>query len=219
MNSKQADFKIEMPKLIQNIEDNHINISNIQDEDSFSDGCIRDCSIRGFAADHVCFEGISFCNVELNAVVLKQAEFTDVRFENCDLSNADLSGAIIHRTEFINCKLVGLNLSDATLQNVSIQGCNGKFALISYVRLKKVMLKDSIFDNSNFQNSSLEKVKFIECSLCLSQVSGTSLSGIDLCSCNTEGMGVQSENLKGAIVSPVQAVQFSRLLGLVVNDN
>lgn len=218
MSNKQADFKIDKPKFVRDIAENHITVSYIKDEDSFSDGCVRDCSIPNCAAYHVCFERISFSNVVFSSAALKLAEFTDVCFENCDFSNADLSGAIIHRTEFINCKLVGFNLSDATLQNVSMQGCNGKFALLSYTRLKRVVFKDSILDNSNLQNSSLDKVKFLECSLCLSQVSGTGLSGIDLCSCNTEGMGVQPENLKGAIVSPVQAVQFSRLLGLVVKE-
>lgn len=48
-------------------------------------------------------------------------------------------------------------------------------------------------------------------------MSGTSLSGIDLSDSNVEGLGIQPENLKGAIVSSMQAVDFSRLLGLVIN--
>lgn len=48
-------------------------------------------------------------------------------------------------------------------------------------------------------------------------MSGTSLSGIDLSDSNVEGIGIQLEDLRGTIVSPIQAVDFSKLLGLVIN--
>ncbi len=218
MNSKQSDFKIIEPKFIKGIESNHIAVSEIQDEDGFRDSCICDCSIESQSAAHVSFERVIFKNVEFKAVALDQLELTDTRFENCDLSNVAFNGAIIHRTEFINCKLVGLNLSDAALHNVYIEGCNGRFALISYARMKRVVFSNSVFENSNFQNSHFEKIQFSECNLRLSQMSGTSLSGIDLSSCDLEGLGIQPEDLRGAIVTPLQAVDFSKLLGLIVKE-
>lgn len=218
MNSKQEQFKIIEPKFIKGIEGTYTEITDVKDEDSFKDACISDCRIENQGAVHVSFEGVIFRNVEFKAVALNLVELTDARFENCDLSNADFSGAIIHRTEFLNCKLVGLNLSDATLQNVYMEGCNGKFALMSYTRMKRVIFKDSNFENGNFQNSNFEKVQFKECNFRLGQVSGTSLSGMDLSNCNLEGLGIQLENLKGAIVSPMQAIDFSKLLGLVVKE-
>ena len=216
MDRKQDELKIIKPKFINGIESICIEVADIEDEDSFKEGYISDCKIENQAASHVSFEGVIFKNVEFKAVVLNLLELTDVRFENCDLSNANFNGAIIHRTEFINCKLMGLNLSDATLQNIYMEQCNGKFALMSFVHMKKVILEDSIFENSNFQNSHFDKVQFRKCNFKLSQMSGTSLSGMDLSNSNVEGLGIQIEDLRGAIVSPMQAVDFSKLMGLVV---
>jgi uncharacterized protein YjbI with pentapeptide repeats len=111
---------------------------------------------------------------------------------------------------------MGINLSDATLQNIYILQCNGKFALMSFTQMKKVIFEESIFESSNFQNSNFTKVQFKKCNFRLSQMSGTSLSGIDLSDSDVEGLGIQLENLRGAVVSPMQAVNFSKLLGLVV---
>ena len=216
MDIKQDELKIIKPKLINGIENIYIEVNDIEDEDSFKDGCISDFKFENQEAAHVCFERVIFRNVEFKAVAFNFLELTDVRFENCDLSNANFNGAIIHRTEFINCKLLGLNLSDATLQNVHIEQCNGKFALVSYAHMKKVMFEESIFESSNFQNSHFDKVKIEKCNFRLSQMYGTSLSGMDLSNSDVEGLGIQLEDLRGAIVSPMQAVDFSRLLGLIV---
>jgi uncharacterized protein YjbI with pentapeptide repeats len=214
----QSQQKIEKPKLIRGTENNNIKVSIIEDYSSFRDGCISDCKIEKQAASHVCFEGIAFKSVEFKNVVLNSLELTDVRFENCDLSNVDFYGAIIHRTEFVNCKLMGIKLSYATLQNICIQSCNGSFALMSCTQMKRVIFEESIFENSNFQDSRFIKVQFIRCNFKLSQMSGTSLLGIDLSDSNVEGLGIQLEDLRGAKVSPMQAVDFSKLLGLVVKE-
>ncbi len=218
MDKKQEELKIIKPKFITGIESICIEVIDIENEDSFKGGYVSDCKIENQRADHVCFEGVIFKNVEFKVAVFNLVELTDVRFENCDLSNAKFNGAIIHRTEFINCKLMGLNLSDATLQNVYIEQCNGKFALMSYAHLKKVMFKECIFEGSNFQNSHFDKVQFRKCNFKLSQMSGTSLAGMDLSNSNVEGLGIQLEDLRGAIVSPMQAVDFSRLLGLLIKE-
>ncbi len=218
MDSNQGELKIIKPMFVKGIESTRTEVICIEDEDSYKDTCISDCKIENQEAGHVSFEGVIFKNVELRAALLNSLELTNVRFENCDLSNANLSGAIIHRTEFINCKLVGVNLSDAMLQNVYMEQCNGKFALMSLVQMKRVIFKESIFENSNFQNSHFAGVRFIKCNFRLCQMSGTSLSGIDFSDSNVEGLGIQLKDLAGAIVSPMQAVDFSRLLGLVIKQ-
>ena len=125
------ELKLARPKLGKDVEDNRIEIIDIADEDIYRDICISDCKLENQKAGHVSFERVVFRNVELNAAVLDSLELIDVRFANRDLSNADFNGAIIHRTEFVNCKLVGLSLSDAVLQNVCMDGCNCRFALVS----------------------------------------------------------------------------------------
>jgi uncharacterized protein YjbI with pentapeptide repeats len=217
MTENKGNAKILKPKISSDLALFDISIENISDYSSISTALFKDIYLENIEAKHVCFNETIFRNVKFTDVSLQNIELTDVRFENCDLSNVDFSGAIIHRAEFINCKLMGINLRDATLQNIYILQCNGKFALMSFTQMKRVIFEESIFENSNFQNSNFTKVQFKKCNFRLSQMSGTSLSGIDLSDSNVEGLGIQLEDLKGAIVSPMQAVDFSKLLGLVIN--
>lgn len=218
MSSKKDEFKIVKPKFKSRIEDNCTEILNIEDEEDFRYIYVSDCIIQNEAARHVSFSGVRFNKVGFRDLELSSLDLTDVIFENCDLSNINFSGAIIHRVEFINCKLVGLNLSNATLQNVSIKQCNGRFAFMRFIQMKQVILEECVFENSDFQNSDFTKVIFKECDFKLSQMSGTSLSGIDFSDSNIEGIGVRIEDVRGAIISPVQAVDFAKLLGLVIKS-
>jgi uncharacterized protein YjbI with pentapeptide repeats len=113
--------------------------------------------------------------------------------------------------------MMGLNLNDATLQNICMSNCNGRFILMNYIQMKNVILSDCIFQDSNIQHSKFDKVEFRKCNFKLSQMSGTSLSGIDLSNSDFEGVGVRPEDIRGAIVSPMQAVDFAKLFGLVIN--
>lgn len=46
--------------------------------------------------------------------------------------------------------------------------------------------------------------------------SGTKLKGVDLSTCDIEGINVKLEELRGIKVTPIQAVEFSKMLGVVV---
>ena len=44
----------------------------------------------------------------------------------------------------------------------------------------------------------------------------TSIKGIDVTSCDIEGMGVNIVDLKGAKVTTIQAISLSAILGLII---
>ena len=44
----------------------------------------------------------------------------------------------------------------------------------------------------------------------------TNLRGIDVSTCNIDGIVVDKEDLKGIIVNQFQAVELSKLLGIIV---
>lgn len=218
MSTSQKTIKIAKPQLLRGIEDRSINELRLEDESVIENIYITDCEVEVSEASSVNFEGVVFSRVDFNGVKLESLELTDVRFENCDLSNADFSGAIIHRTEFVNCKLIGLKLNDSSLQNVHIENSNGKFVLMNYGEMKNVVITDSIFENSSFQYCKLNKVSFRRCDFKLSQMSGTSLNGMDIGDCEFEGVNLSIDDIKGAIVSPMQAVDFSKLIGLIIKE-
>ena len=216
MEVKQKKVKVLEPHFVDGIEGAITEIYEIEDEDTFYDSYISHWVFENQHAKHVKFDGVIFKKVTFINTKLNLLSLSNVRFIDCDLSNLDLSDAIIHRVEFVNCKLMGLNLTEAALQDVHIDRCNGKFALMSFTKLKNVIIADSNFDNSTFTDCKLTKVQIKDCSLLLSQMSGTSLKGIDLSDSMIDGINLRIEDIKGAIVSPMQAVDLSKLMGLVV---
>jgi uncharacterized protein YjbI with pentapeptide repeats len=89
---------------------------------------------------------------------------------------------------------------------------------MNYGEMKNVIITDSIFENSSFQYCKLNKVNFRRCDFKLSQMSGTSLNGMDISDCEFEGVNLSTSDIKGAIVSPMQAVDFSKLIGLIIKE-
>jgi uncharacterized protein YjbI with pentapeptide repeats len=218
MQKLNNNWKILSPIIPEGL--NNLNICNsyIEDDDYFNMGIISDCSFDNQKAEHVSFEQIIFKNVIFNEISFKFLELTDVKFINCELSNIDLRGAIIHRTEMIDCKMIGANLSEGTLRNVIFDNCNCSYGFFRFSDLKQVSFTNCLLNNSDFQNSNFNKVNFSKTDLKHAQMSGTKLKDIDLSNCDIEGIGVRIEDLHGAIISSMQAVFFSKLLGLVIKE-
>ena len=73
----------------------------------------------------------------------------------------------------------------------------------TYGSMNEVELKDSEFVNSKLQ---------------VMEVMRTPLSGIDLRTCSMEGIRLVGAELKGAIVTSSQAIDLSKLLGIIIQD-
>lgn len=61
-------------------------------------------------------------------------------------------------------------------------------------------------------------MEFAECQIDKAQFSGTKLAGIDLSRTDFHNLGVTLEDLQGCIISPAQAISFTRIFGLVVKE-
>jgi len=204
------------PRISPGVEYNKENIRNIDDEDTFSEICMSDAFLESQDAEYVRITGSLFRNVEMNEVVLNSLDLVDVRFVNCDLSGCRFTKARFDRVEFINCKLMGTIFSDSIFKDVRIETCKGEFAVFGFTEIRNSLFKDSSFVNGNFQSAKLTRTYFDNCELQSVQMSGAKLKGIDFRTSNIESIGIHAEDLAGAIVSPAQAVDFARLLGLVV---
>ncbi len=218
MKKAEKNFKILSPRiprelaLIENLEE------QFEDEDQLCGKLISNCMIEDQRSEKVNFKQIIFRNVTFKNVVFSRADIEDVKFENCDLSNMDLSGSIIHRVELENCKIVGSDLSDASFQNVVMNKCNGRYANFRFSHCKRVRFKESLLSFADFQCSEFTDVSLVNTDLRECQMSGTKLKGIDMSTCDIDGIGVRIEDVKGAIISPLQAVSLARLLGVVIKD-
>ena len=94
---------------------------------------------------------------------------------------------------------------------------------MNYANFSGSQMKEIAFQNCNLQEANVEEVKakhlsLQNCNLMASSFFHTSLKDIDLTTCDIEGITVGLEEIKGTIVNPMQALDLSKLLGIVIKD-
>ena len=165
-------------------------------------------SINNCTFSHMLFQDCRF----------KSAQLTDVRFENCDLSNISFASSTFYRVEFIACKLLGTNFPETTLNHVLIKGCSGQYINLAMSKMRTACFADSDFRNGSFNDSKLIPAAFEGCQFMEADFSHTSLKGIDLRTSRISGIQLNLADLRGAIVSSLQAMDLLPLLGVTIKD-
>lgn len=169
-----------------------------------------DCTARRLSITHVRFHGARLTGA------LPAAELEDVRFEACDLANLEFSDAILLRVCFSGCRMTGVNLSGASMQHVSFEDCRLDYANFRFARFANARFSDCDCARAEFIQAALSHCTLSHIGLRQAQFSGTPLAGIDLTHCDIDGLGARPEDLRGAIISPEQAVTAAKLLGVIV---
>ena len=167
--------------------------------------------LTGFSAKSSIFEGVSFAGCHIPS-----PRFRDVRLVKCDLSNAKLRGFEATRVEFIDCRLTGMIAIECRWQDVLVENCDGRYAKISDGELHACEFKGSNFAEADFRTTDLEGAIFTQVTLHRADFSHSKLRSADLRGAGIDGMIVTAEDVRGAIVSPTQAMDLARLLGLVI---
>lgn len=162
--------------------------------------------------------GCLFESWRFEECAVPRLQFTDVLFRSCDLSGLDLTGCSLLRCRFSGCKAVGAYLAEAKLRQVLFEDCQMQLANLSDCRCQTVRFSRCDFTGAALLGLSLTKTAFDNCRLVDVQLTGTPLGGLDLTSCTIEGWSLRGEELRGAIVTPFQAAELSRLLGLVIRE-
>lgn len=156
----------------------------------------------------------TFSSMQFNACKLKTTHFTDVRFENCDLSNISFAESALFRAEFVSCKLLGMNLSETVLNHILMKDCNARYLNLSMSKINQARFSACDLRNSDINDCKLASVAFDNCELIESEFSHTPLRGIDLSDSHIEGIRLNLPDIRGAIVSPAQAMELTGLLGI-----
>ena len=197
----------DMEKMIPIAARDEVDVLNICFENTF----LNRCDIGAIE-----FRGCRFQNCRFADCRLDGAFFCDVTFSDCDLSNLVFSGCSFRRVEFCRCKIVGTLFPDSYLEHVLFQGCTGKWASLTGSKWKKVLLEDCDFSEGNFEECSFVSVEIVECNLEKAVFLHTPLRQIDLTSDEIGGIVLSGPELRGAIVTALQASDLARYLGLVI---
>jgi uncharacterized protein YjbI with pentapeptide repeats len=167
--------------------------------------------VRGLNAKNSIFDGVSFAGCEILSPRLR-----DVRLVRCDLSNAILRGFEATRVEFIDCRLIGMAAIECHWQDVLIENCDGRYARFNDGRVHTCELRASNFTEADLRATDLEFTIFTHVILNRADLSHSKLRNTDLRGAEIDGIIVGPEDVRGAIVSAGQAMDFARLLGLVI---
>jgi uncharacterized protein YjbI with pentapeptide repeats len=201
--------------------------------DALSDGIdLMDMLSRDERVEESLFMGVSYAGEDLKSLdvlrcrfvkcdfsgcSMELAGFRDTVFEACDFSNCDFSKASFQKTLFQGCKLMGADFIEGSLRHVRFAD-----ASCGYVNFADTRVQDTAFEKSRLQNAAFSRCKltasFEECELTESLFQQTPLKDIDFRTCRLQGIQIALPDLRGAVVTPMQASDLAVLLGLVIKE-
>ena len=106
---------------------------------------------------------------------------------------------------------------DRVIENSTIEESNACYVILRGCTLKNVEFLDVTLDKVQFSHVT-SKVTFENCDMPRIEFGGTKLRSVDLSTCNIEGISVQLEDIKGLKLSTLQAITFSKMLGIIVKE-
>ena len=151
--------------------------------------------------------------------------FTDAPPEGADFSGIDFSrcyfrGSFWQRCTLSGCRMTGVRLNNARLRQVTLKDCTARYAGLDQAVLNRVTFTGCDFQEASLRGCKLKEITAAECNFLLINFYQTPLAGVDFTTSEIGGwtLSESAEELRGAVVTPQQAVELAERLGLVVRD-
>ena len=142
----------------------------------------------------------------------------DIIFDHCEFENVHLNQCSLSRVHFISCRISGMELSQSLVQDTLFQLCKGHYCDFGGSTFKDCMFDINDLTGSGFVQCDFKKTSFDKCILNSTEWFNTKLKELDFSSCEIENIALSSDKLTGVVVNSSQALEFVRLLGIVVKD-
>ncbi len=168
-----------------------------------------------FNSEEVEFEKCIFKDCKINGS-FEKAVFHDVIFDGCDFSNCLFREGSFIRVEIKNSKFVGCDFTDSRIYHFSSNDTIYKYANFSHTNLEEVIFENCNLSNSSFSECKIKHIYFENSELTQAQLFRTKLKSIDLSTCDINGIITSIEDIEGAIVNNFQAIELSKLMGIII---
>ncbi len=156
------------------------------------------------------------CRLSFAGTGILSVRLRDVRLCNCDLSNAVFRGIEATRVEFIGCRLLGLKVIECHWQDVLVEGCDGRYAQFNDGHLRRCEFRSTQLMEADLRGSDIQGTIFSDVGLQRADVTGAKLDQADLRGADIDGLILRAGDARGAIITPVQAMDLARLLGVTI---
>ncbi len=163
------------------------------------------------------WKGCTFKNVRFTGADFEGATWQNVMFDTCDFSGVKALEATLQKCMFRDCRLTGAQFATAGVNDVSFIGCAADMVCFAEALLKNVQFTDCRLQNAVFADLRPRSVfAFDACNLMRAEFLHTPLKGQNLTTCDIDGISLEGKELRGAVVTALQACELARLLGVVI---
>lgn len=184
---------------------------------------------------NILVENADLSGCDLSSLSVKQAKFIRCRFAGCDLTNLDGRDVVFSACDFSNARADRAYFSRCLFENSKAVGLHAQqtlwrqtaflHGLFSYGNFEHaewdgIRILNSDFSHAFFTFCTFKQVEWNDALLVGVCFSGSPLSGQDFSRSRLSAVTVSqyAPELSGAAVSPAQALEFSRLLGLIIKN-
>ena len=170
-------------------------------------------------------------NYHIKDAVLAKADLAGLNFHHCLLENCRLIDCTGERAAFVDavfrrCDLsnsskgLGTDFHHSAFKQILIEDSNFRYANLDESKLEYAEIKESDFSSAIISNCRLMDFHALNTRLDGVVFFRTALKGIDLSENQIEGISVSDSayELRGAVISPWQAIELARIFGLVIKN-
>ncbi|HEY3330891.1 MAG TPA: pentapeptide repeat-containing protein [Capsulimonadaceae bacterium] len=189
------------------------------DEDLYTNAWVRECSASRKEARHVVVEGSVFELVDLTETRYEKLDLSDVSLRKCDLANVAWDEFEARRVVFEGCRLLGAKFIEGVFKDVRFNDCHAQFAQMRYGTLAGAWFSACDLRDADFSGADLTGATFEECNLTGASFLNAKCGGVDIRSSSMERLQIGPTELRGLVVTPIQAIQLAAVFGLrVLNE-
>lgn len=182
-------------------------------------GYYKNCHFR-YSVERIRFSDVTFERCEFQQTEFDDSEWLDCHFLNMNFSNYTLNNSVFYRCTFEKCLLTGTNFYYNNWKNSKVIESKANYLNFSESALETCEFIDTNLQESYFQSVKVKKgMTFIRCELNEADFLDTPLNQVDFSKSSFESLRVSMDQMKGCIISPLQASVLIRLIGVKISDD
>jgi uncharacterized protein YjbI with pentapeptide repeats len=207
---------VKPPKLPKTFTADALPSDRLDDFEVYASLRLSDANVSGQEVRRVTIETALLAGVTVSGARLQLSQLRDTRFDHCDLSAAEWFQCDVRRVELRDCRAMGFAAVEAQVQDLVVTDCNAQLANFRFSTVERARFERCDLSAAEFTGARLTDVVFTGCDLRNADFSGAILNRVDLRGAQIEGMRAGFAELRGALLTPPQALALVRQAGIIV---